>query len=134
MNSLVNCHVIQQMVDAVVAAVNPQQVILFGSYGRDLAQPHSDIDFLVITKDIFGPHHSRRKETAKVWQALAKFGIPTDVLIYSTDEIAQWHQSPNHIIARALQEGKILYERSSARPAIDGDRPAGSESTSRNAG
>lgn len=114
MNSAVNPQLIQHMVDAVVAAVKPKQVILFGSYGRASARPDSDVDLLVVSNEPFGPDHSRRKEAAKVWKALAKFGIPTDVLMYSTDEVTQWQQSPNHVIARALQEGKVLYEQPSA--------------------
>jgi hypothetical protein len=31
--------------------------------------------------------------------------------VYSTDEVAKWQYTVNHIIARALREGKLLYER-----------------------
>jgi len=114
MNSVLNPQLLQHMVDAVVAAVQPERVILFGSYGRDSARPDSDVDLLVVSCQPFGPHHSRRQEAAKAWRALAKFGIPTDVLMYSADEVSRWQQSPNHIIARALTEGKVLYEQPTA--------------------
>lgn len=119
------------MVNAVVATIQPQQVILFGSYSRDEARPDSDLDFLVITQETFGPHHSRRQAAAKVWRTLAQFRVPTDVLLYSAAEVTQWHQSPNHIIARALREGKVLYERSPASPTVTHGRSAGSESPRR---
>jgi hypothetical protein len=31
--------------------------------------------------------------------------------VYTTDEVAKWQCSINHIIARCLREGKLLYER-----------------------
>ncbi len=105
---------LQRMTDAVVQAIEPEWVILFGSQAKGTARPTSDIDFLVVEAEPFGPERSRRKEAAKVWRVLAKFGIPTDVLMYSLEEIAEWQHSPNHVIACALQEGQVMYERSKA--------------------
>lgn len=105
---------LQQMTDAVVRTIEPEWVILFGSQAKGVARPNSDVDFLVVEAEPFGPERSRRKEAAKVWRVLAKFGIPTDVLMYSLEEIAEWQHSPNHVIARALQEGQVMYERSEA--------------------
>lgn len=100
-----------QMVKAVVAVVKPRRVVLFGSYARGTANVGSDVDFLIVEDEGFGLGRSRRKEAAKVWRALAKFGLPVDVLMYSADEVAEWSQSPNHVIARALEEGQVVYER-----------------------
>ena len=102
---------LNQMVGAVVEAVEPSRVILFGSYARGTAKTGSDVDFLIVEDEGFGLGRSRRKEAAKVWRVLAKFGIPTDVLMYSANEVAEWSQSPNHVIARALEEGQVVYER-----------------------
>jgi predicted nucleotidyltransferase len=110
----VDDELLQKMVQAVVQAVEPEQVILFGSHARGTAQANSDVDFLVVEAEPFGRDRSRRKEAAKVWRALAKFGVPTDVLMYSTQEVAEWCNSPNHVIARALEEGKLIYEQSQA--------------------
>ena len=107
-----------QMVRAVVEAVEPSQVILFGSYARGTANAGSDIDFLIVEDEGFGVGRSRRKEAAKVWRVLAKFGIPTDVLMYSANEVAEWSQSPNHVIARALEEGQVVYERVTVDAAL----------------
>jgi hypothetical protein len=38
--------------------------------------------------------------------------VPTDVLVYSRDEAERWRKSLNHVVGRALREGKVLYERS----------------------
>ncbi|MGH7565020.1 MAG: hypothetical protein ACREK5_11465 [Gemmatimonadota bacterium] len=39
-------------------------------------------------------------------------GVAKDILLYSADELERWRDSPNHIIGRALRQGRVLYERS----------------------
>lgn len=101
-----------KMTQAVVDAVEPEQVILFGSRARGTAHANSDIDLLIIKSKEFGPGHGRRQESAKVSWALSEFGVPTDILMYHSDEIDEWKNSPNHVIYQALTEGQVLYERS----------------------
>lgn len=103
---------IQQMTNVIVEKLNPQQVILFGSQARGTARLDSDIDLLIVAAEPFRPGRSRRQEMTKAWRLLASFGISTDILVYSQDEIEQWRDTKNHVVARALREGKVLYERS----------------------
>jgi hypothetical protein len=44
--------------------------------------------------------------------ALRPFRVPKDVLVYSRDEFEKWEDSLNHVVAHAVREGKLLYERS----------------------
>jgi hypothetical protein len=48
--------------------------------------------------------------TPRIWRCLSDFRIPTDILVYSADEVAQWQDSSHHVIAKALREGRVLYE------------------------
>jgi hypothetical protein len=43
---------------------------------------------------------------------LAHYPISQDLLVYTPAEIEEWRSSRNHVIGRALREGKLLYERS----------------------
>lgn len=102
---------IEQMVATIVREFQPEMVILFGSHSQGDAHPGSDVDLLIVDSKPFGPAHSRRKETARIWRALGRFLTPVDILLYSRDEIEKWRNSLNHVIAHALREGKVLYER-----------------------
>ena len=108
----VDSALLQRMAAAIVAKVDPEQVILFGSHARGDAEADSDIDLLVIEAEPFGPGRDRRAEAVRLWRALAEFRVPKDILVYSSDEVEYWRDSPNHVLARALREGKVLYERS----------------------
>ena len=102
---------LQRMTAAIVEAADPEQVILFGSRARGDAGADSDVDLVVVEAEPFGPGRDRGAEETRLWRALAKFHVPKDVLVYSLDEVDRWRGSLNHVLARALREGRVLYER-----------------------
>ena len=101
---------LDRMVQAIVDEVDPEQVILFGSRGRGDERENSDIDLVVVEAEPFGPGRSRHKELVRLYHALAGFHVPADVLVYSHEDVAYWRDSLNHVLARALREGKVLHE------------------------
>lgn len=102
---------VDEMVRAIVEEVDPEQVILFGSRARGDAREDSDVDLVVLEAEPFGPERSRHEETIRLYHALAQFRVAADVLVYSRDDVNYWRDSLNHVLARALREGKVLYER-----------------------
>lgn len=103
---------LERMVRAIVDEVDPEQIILFGSQARGDATAVSDFDFIVVEAGPFGAGRSRHDEEARLYRALAGCGAPKDILVYSRDDVEHWRDSLNHVLARALREGKVLYERS----------------------
>ena len=101
---------IERMTRQIVREVDPQRILLFGSWARGQADEHSDVDFLVVEREPFGRNRSRRREAVRIWRCLSEFRIPTDILVYSISEVAQWKDSSHHVIGLALREGKVLYE------------------------
>lgn len=103
---------LREMVDAIVRAVDPERIVLFGSRAKGNAGPQSDVDLLIVEDQPFGPGRGRRGELVKLWRLLARFPVAKDILVYSRDEVERWKGSVNHVIARALREGRLLHARS----------------------
>lgn len=103
--------ILNQMVSAVVKEVDPEQIYMFGSHARGEAREDSDLDLLVVERGEFGRARSRRAEMTRLWQLLAGFRVPKDILVYSLDEVEHWRHTTNHVIAHAVREGRLLYER-----------------------
>lgn len=104
--------IIDQMVQAIVNEADPEMVILFGSRARGDSRMRSDVDLIVVEAEPFGPQRSRHKEMLRLRRALKPFTVPVDVLVYSQDDVEYWRDSLNYVLARALREGRVLYERS----------------------
>ena len=107
-----DAELLERTVRAIVDEVAPEQVILFGSRARGDATAESDYDLIVVEAAPFDEGRSRISEAARLYRALAGFEVEVDVLVYCRDDVVRWRDSLNHVLARALREGRVLYERS----------------------
>lgn len=100
---------IQEMVLVAASECRPDAIILFGSYATGNAGSESDVDLLVVRSGPFEKDDDRRQEMVRLWRALARFPVAKDILVYSRDEVERWRDSRNHIVGRALREGRVVY-------------------------
>lgn len=84
------------------AARQPARVLLFGSHARGDAGPHSDLDFLVIERDV----PNRHAEMVRLARELRSFGVPVDVLVVSEAYAEDWGGVEGTVIHAALTEGR----------------------------
>jgi len=102
---------VRQMVQAIVEEVGPHRIYLFGSLAMGKRKADSDVDLLIVEDRTFGPDRNRWSELKRIRRILRRFRIPKDILVYSRDEFERWEDSVNHVVAHAVKEGKLLYER-----------------------
>jgi predicted nucleotidyltransferase len=107
----ITADLILMVVNKIATAVHPDRIVLFGSWARGSAGPNSDMDLIVVESEPFTAGRSRRKETARIEMALKDLTVPVDLLLYSRDEMERWASDENHILSRAMREGKVLYGR-----------------------
>ena len=109
--------ILDRMIRTIVDEVDPEQVILFGSRARGDARPDSDIDLLIIESEPFGDGRSSYAEEVRIGRALPATPVAGNILVYSRDEIERWRGSLNHVAARALREGRVMYRRDWGAPS-----------------
>ncbi|MFU8858243.1 MAG: nucleotidyltransferase domain-containing protein [Deferrisomatales bacterium] len=90
---------------AAFAPLNPERVLLFGSWARGAADAESDVDVVVVY-----PTHKRFLDRLEELYLLWPLPVAVDILAYTPDEfqeMLQWNAFLQDIVA----ESKILYER-----------------------
>ncbi len=97
-----------EIVRRILAVSDPEQIILFGSYARGQPGPDSDLDLLVIERDVNAP----RRESVRLRRALRGLLIPIDVIVATPQQIQRYRDTPGLIYGPAVREGKLLYDRS----------------------
>lgn len=86
--------------------LNPERVILFGSFVKGNVHKSSDVDLIIIAKDIPSKFLERLDRVYKILDP----DFPIDILVYTPEEIEKMKEK-NPFIRKALEEGVILYER-----------------------
>ena len=91
----------------IAEAIQPQKIILFGSWARGERDPHSDIDLLIIQESTL-PRPQRYAQVRRLFWGMA---IPMDILVYTPEEFARFQSVPGSFTHTVAREGKVLYAR-----------------------
>lgn len=100
--------IIEDAVGRLVRDFTPTQIILFGSCATGHGTVDSDIDLLIVMPDGI----DRRQAAIQMHRQLCDLPMPKDIIVTTPEEIASRGQVTGSVLASALREGKILYERS----------------------
>lgn len=88
----------------IAAAAPDARVILFGSHARGEANPHSDVDFLVVE-----PHvDDEAGESVRLLRELRDLRIPADVVVVGRGYAEDWADVHGSVVHAAFSQGRVL--------------------------
>ena len=101
---------LKQKIAEVVAQIahkyHPEKIILFGSAVRGDISPDSDLDVLIIKRDVPQRGIDRQLEIDRL---IDRNGIALDLLVYTPEEIATAMMLGDPFIKEIMSRGKKLY-------------------------
>jgi predicted nucleotidyltransferase len=100
-------HLIQNILNKLVAEYAPQKVILFGSYASGDAKPDSDLDLLIIKNTTDRLIDRWTKVRRILSDPERKF--PLETLVLTPQEVSNRLAMGDQFIAEVLEKGKVLY-------------------------
>ncbi len=97
---------LDRITQKLVVTLNPEQIILFGSYAYGDPTEDSDVDLLVIVSQSDEPRYRRARQAYKVLRGI---GIAKDILVMTRAEVDRKANIPSSLINQVLSQGKVLY-------------------------
>jgi predicted nucleotidyltransferase len=96
---------IDEIVNRVLAEVEAERVILFGSAASEQMTRDSDIDILVLEATAGNP----REKSARLNRALRGMGYPFDIIVMATEHFEESKNVIGGIAYPANKYGKVIY-------------------------
>ena len=98
---------IDKIVQLIVSLVSPDQIVLFGSYANGDNSKKSDIDLLIIKKNL----KNDREINNLLYKAFFdnKIDIPIDLISIDYDKYKELNDKIGYIYKTIKEQGKILY-------------------------
>ena len=95
-------------IQRIVQELNPEKIVLFGSYAYGNPNPDSDVDLLVIM-DTKASHKDRSWAVSRL---LLPRPFPVDILVKTPREVKEGLETGDFFLREILSRGKVLYDRS----------------------
>ena len=99
--------VLQEVVRRILDVVDPDKIILFGSFAEGRPHKDSDLDLLIIMPS----KKPRWQRAIPIYNALRGLLIPKDIVVYTPEEVEAWSEVPQAFVTTALRKGIVLYEK-----------------------
>jgi len=94
-------------IQRIVEELEPEKIVLFGSYAYGEPNPHSDVDLLVIMKT----KASAKDRSWAVSRLLLPRPFPVDILVKTPQEVKKGIETGDFFLKEILTQGKVLYDR-----------------------
>jgi len=95
------------VIQRIAQAIQPERIILFGSYVYGTPTPDSDVDLLIVMETSAPP----RERYLAVSRLLRPRPFPVDILVKTPEEISQAQEAHDFFIGEILERGQVLYQR-----------------------
>jgi len=89
-----------------VVALQPEQIILFGSHAWGTPDEDSDVDLLVIVPHSDVPPTQR---AMRAHRALRGLNVPKDIVVKTRAEVERFRRVRASLESEILERGKVLY-------------------------
>lgn len=101
------CDTLPSAVGRIAKELDPDKIILFGSFAHGAATPDSDVDLLVIMET----DQTSPERAWAVSQLLIPRPFPVDILVKTPAEIERALAKGDFFVRDILARGMVLYER-----------------------
>lgn len=107
MSQKLDPQVLDQIVEQIVRVLDPEKIILFGSYARGDAGPDSDVDIAVIAET----DQPKGRVSGEIAWSLRHLHLPLDIILFAPNRWRYFRQVWSSFPSIIEDTGRVLYER-----------------------
>ena len=85
--------------------INPEKIILFGSYAYGTATDESDIDIMIVENKLL---NSKVKEAINIKKILEEIKKSKDIIVLSKEEFEFYKTEAGSVVREAYERGEVL--------------------------
>ena len=111
---------LEEITSRLVAALEPEEIVLFGSYAWGTPNSDSDLDLFIIVPDgVF--NYNRIEWGVRARRCLDDLMLDVDFLITTRSAAEEYKNVPGSLKRKILEKGKVLYESSKTQAVASMD-------------
>jgi len=95
-----------EIVRRIVEGAHPERIILFGSHAYGMPRRDSDVDLIVVKRDVV----SKRKESVRIRKLLRGILLPFDIIVVRPEEFEFYKDEPGSVFKEAFRKGVVIYD------------------------
>ena len=96
---------LQQIIDKIVAYIDPVKIFLFGSRARGDSRNDSDYDIVVI----YDGEMSKREVKLGIYDQFEDFNFSMDLFVLASQELEKYKRIANTLAREITENGTIVY-------------------------
>ena len=105
---MINIEELKPQIIKALMSLNPDKIILFGSYAYGEPNEDSDLDICIIKRD----YKNKWEEKAKIRKSLNNLHMPIDILNPKTDEYNFYKKEYGSVYKDIEEKGVLLWQNS----------------------
>jgi len=102
-----NIPFMDKIISIIISSIDPDQIVLFGSYARGENKNFSDIDLLVLKKNLKNANDITDNLYISFFEN--KIKIPVDLIVVDYDKYNTLKNEIGYIYKTINEEGKVIY-------------------------
>ena len=104
---MINIEEVKRQIVQAIKPLNPEKIILFGSYVYGTPTEDSDLDICVVEKEF----ESKWKEKAKIRRVLSGIKTGKDIFVPRLDEFEFYRKEINSVYYDVDSRGEVLWQK-----------------------
>ena len=102
---MVNEKRLEEIKEKIVGAINPEKIILFGSYASGTPAKESDIDLVVIWETKLNPH----RRNVFLSRLFPGRNFSLDIFAFTKEEAGKFKDIAGTLLYEAFHHGRVIY-------------------------